>query len=367
MEHRVGGKTMKHFFLVAFCGTMLLFSGLCLAQSKVAEIRYESVPHFIKLPDDMNMGEGAGVATDSKGNVYVYSRMGSSYVTTGPEPLLAFRSASGGAKLLEFDPNGNFLREINQAFYGYNLAHAVRVDAQDNIWVVNEGANVILKLSPAGRVLLALGRESEVSFERGLAGHAAAKEPLGPPDGSGLRADIFNRPTDVAWDSAGNIYVTDGYGNSRVVKFDRNGVFQKTWGSNGKGPGQFNLPHTIVVDAHDNIYVGDRQNSRIQVFDTDGNLKVTYTGVGHPYAICISSGPHQYLYTSNSNGTPTMENGEIYKMELDGKILGKFGKAGKMLGEFGTVHQMSCSNPDEVYVAEVSTWRVQKLLLYPKQ
>jgi DNA-binding beta-propeller fold protein YncE len=361
-----GAKTMRTFFLIAAFGAALT-AGVCSAQSKIPELSYQSVPHFIKLPDDMNMGEGAGVATDSKGNVYVYSRMGSSYVTTGPEPLLAFRSASGGAKLLEFDQNGKFLREINQAFYGYNLAHSVRVDAQDNIWVVNEGANVILKVSQTGRVLLALGRESEVSFERSLPGHAVSKKPpLGPADGSGLRADIFNRPTDVAWDSAGNIYVTDGYGNSRVVKFDRSGVFQKTWGSKGKGPSQFDLPHTIVADAHDNIYVGDRQNSRIQVFDTNGNLKATYTGIGHPYAICISSGPHQYMYSSNSNGTATMENGEIYKMELDGTILGKFGKAGKLPGEFGTVHQMSCNNANEVYVAEVSTWRVQKLLVDAK-
>jgi DNA-binding beta-propeller fold protein YncE len=357
---------MKSLFSVLWVSTVLLAT-LCSAESQVAELNYESVPHFIKMPDEMNMGEGAGVATDSKGNVYVYSRMGSSYVTTGVEPVLAFRSASGGAKLLEFDQNGKFLREIPQAFYGYNLAHAVRVDAQDNIWVVNEGANVILKLNQTGKVLLALGRESEVSFERSPSSRGEAKKsPLGPPDGSGVRADIFNRPTDVAWDSAGNIYVTDGYGNSRVAKFDRNGVFQKTWGSNGKAPGQFNLPHTLVVDAHDNIYVGDRQNSRIQVFDTDGNLKTIYTGVGHPYAICISNGPHQYLYTSNSNGTPTMENGEIYKMELDGTILGKFGKAGKTLGEFGTVHQMSCNNPNEVYVAEVSTWRVQKLTVHAK-
>jgi DNA-binding beta-propeller fold protein YncE len=359
---------MKNLRVIPFFATLLLFTGLCAAQTHIPELSYESVPHFIKMPDDMNMGEGAGVATDSKGNVFVYSRMGSSYVTTGMEPLLAFRSASGGAKLLEFDQNGKFLREINQAFYGYNLAHSVRVDRQDNIWVVNEGANVILKLSQTGRVLLALGRESEVSFERPLSGHADSKKsPLGPPDGSGVAQDIFNRPTDVAWDSAGNIYVSDGYGNSRVVKFDRNGVFLKTWGSKGKGPGQFDLPHTLVVDANDNIYVGDRQNSRIQVYDTNGSLKTSYTGIGHPYAICLSNGPHQYMYTSNSNGTPTMENGEIYKMELDGTILGKFGKAGKMLGEFGTVHQMSCYNPNEVYVAEVSTWRVQKLLVHPKQ
>ena len=185
--------------------------------------------------------------------------------------------------------------------------------------------------------------------------------------GAGAQTDVFNRPTDVAWDAAGNIFISDGYGNSRVAKFDRNGVFLKSWGSRGSAPGQFNTPHSIATDAAGNVYVGDRGNRRIQVFDNNGEFKTQYLSVGAPWAVCISPGPHQYLFTSNSNGTADMENGEIYKMELDGHILGKFGKAGKLLKEFGSVHEIDCRNPDQIYVGEITNWRVQKLNLHAVQ
>ena len=183
--------------------------------------------------------------------------------------------------------------------------------------------------------------------------------------GAGVKGDNFNRPTDVAWDAAGNIFVSDGYGNSRVAKFDKNGMFIKSWGSKGTGPGQFDLLHTIAVDPQGNVYVGDRSNKRIQVFDNDGNFKTQYTNVGAPYAICISSGAHPYLYTSNSNPSTSMDNGEIYKMELDGRIVGKFGKAGKLIKELGTVHEIDCRNPNEIFAGELTNWRVQKLVLHP--
>jgi hypothetical protein len=132
-----------------------------------------------------------------------------------------------------------------------------------------------------------------------------------------------------------------------VAKFDKNGQFLKSWGSKGTGPGQFDLLHSMAIDALGNVYIGDRSNKRIQVFDNNGTFKTQYTNVGAPYAICISQGPHQYLYTSNSNPSTSMENGEIYKME------------------FGTVHEMDCRNPDQVFVGELTNWRVQKLSLHP--
>jgi DNA-binding beta-propeller fold protein YncE len=185
--------------------------------------------------------------------------------------------------------------------------------------------------------------------------------------GAGIPGDNFNRPTDVAFDAAGNIFVSDGYGNSRVAKFDRNGRFLKSWGSRGTAPGQFNTPHTIAADAQGNVYVGDRGNRRIQVFNNDGEFKAQYLHVGAPWAVCVSPGPRQYLFSSNSNGTANMENGEIYKMELDGRVLGKFGRAGKLLKEFGSVHEIDCRNPNELLVGEITNWRVQKLTLRPSQ
>ena len=177
---------------------------------------------------------------------------------------------------------------------------------------------------------------------------------------------MFNRETDVAWDAEGNIFVSDGYNNKRVVKFDKNGRFVKEFGSRGKGPGQFEDVHTIQVDHQGNVYVGDRANKRLSVFDNDGNYKTGYINVGSPWAVCITPGQHQYLYSSNSTGTTDMENGgEIYKMELDGRILGKFGKGGKQMKEFMAVHELDCRTDNEVYAGEISNWRVQKLTLHP--
>ena len=196
------------------------------------------------------MGEGIGVATNSKGHVFVYTR-------------------SGETRLFEFDQTGAFVREIGQGLYGFAFAHAVRVDKDDNIWAVDEGTNMVIKFSPEGRVVMVLGRRPE-AVEGLVAG--AGRAPAPPPE-----PYVFNRPTDVGWDAAGNIFVTDGYGNSRVVKYDKNGRFVKPAGTRGNGRGQLNLPHTMAIDAKGNVYVADRGNARVQVFDNDLNSRRSTT------------------------------------------------------------------------------------------
>jgi hypothetical protein len=304
----------------------------------VPEIAFRSVPNFLKMPTNLYLGEGIGVASNSKGHIFVYTR-------------------SQATRLFEFGPTGNFIREIGEGLYGFAFAHAVRVDSQDNIWAVDEGTNMVIKFNPEGRVLMVLGRRPEPL-------DLSPAPATAPPPGS----YIMDRPTDVAWDPAGNIFVSDGYGNSRVVKYDKNGRFIATVGTKGSGQGQLNLPHTIAADAKGNVYVGDRSNSRIQVFDNDLKFKAIYDNVGAPWALCITPGPHQYLYSSNSNPDSNSAElnavtGEIYKMELDGTILGKFGTPGKQLGQFSTVHEIDCRNPNELLVSEITAWRVQKIVL----
>jgi hypothetical protein len=327
--------------------SILLLAATLAAQTKpkanAPEIPFDSVPHFLKMPPNLFMGEGIGVATDSKGHVFVYTR-------------------SQATRLFEFDATGRFMREIGEGLYGFAFAHAVRVDAQDNIWVVDEGANLVIKFNPEGRVTMVLGHRPEPP-------DAGLGLPM-PAPGSNPVPYLFDRPTDVAWDAAGNIFVSDGYGNSRVVKYDRNGRFIATVGSKGSGQLQLNLPHTIAADANGNIYVGDRSNSRIQVFDDDLRFKASYDNIGAPWAVCISPGPHQYLYSSNSwpdssDSRLIPTTGEIYKMELDGTVVGKFGRAGKALGEFDAVHEIDCRDPDRLLVSEIDAWRVQKIVLHP--
>ena len=267
------------------------------------------------------------------------------------------------------DP-GKFMREIGQDSYGFLVAQQVRIDPQDNIWVVDQMSSMVIKFDPNGQVQLLLGRKSESERLPAPPVPAGQAPPGrggrgGTAPGAGQQSDVFQRPTDVAWDAAGNIYVADGYGNARVAKFDKNGKFLKSWGSRGTENGQFSTVHGIAVDAQGNVYVADSANKRIQVFDGEGTFKTQILNVGNPAAICITPGSHQYLYSSNSNPPENIDvDGEIYKLELNGKVIGKFGKAGKLPKEFGTVNAISCRSDNELYVGEIGNWRVQKLTLH---
>ena len=183
--------------------------------------------------------------------------------------------------------------------YGFAFAHSVRVDAQDNIWAVDEGTDTIVKFSPAGQILMTIGRrEDPVASLANMAGNGRFHGRNG-----GSRS---GRPTDVAFDQQGNIFVADGYFDARVVKYSKSGRFVKAVGTQGSGNLQFNTPHSIATDFQGNVYVGDRGNTRVQVLDNDLNWKANYTNVGSPWAVCVSGGPgpknpgKQYLYVSNS-------------------------------------------------------------------
>ena len=277
---------MKRSLRVLLTATLFAAASPAFAQLSIPEIPYDSAPDLLKMPDDIYLGEAVGVATNSKGHIYVYTRTGSVNVSTGTNRAFV-RNA---ARLFEFDASGDFVREIGQGLYGFVFAHTVRVDPMDNVWVVDEGSNMVIKFDPQGRVLMTMGRKPEairIPNEEPETGAPAPDAPVG----EGVPGDNFNRPTDVAWDAAGNIFVSDGYGNSRVAKFDKNGKFLKSWGSKGTAPGQFNTLHTIATDAAGNVYVGDRGNRRIQVFDNDGNFKTQFLNVGRSLGALHHSRP----------------------------------------------------------------------------
>src|SRR5450631_609619 len=329
-----------------------LFSMLsAVAQFSVPDLAFDS-SEPLKLPDNIHLGEVAGVAVNSRGDIFVYTRTGHPTISIGT----ARPFAHGGSRLFQFDRNGNFVREIGKDSYGFMFAAQVRIDPADNIWVVDQMSEMVIKFSPQGRLLMLLGRKAEnVSVP--------AREPKN--DGAGRPQDLFSRPTDVAWDAAGDIFVADGLGNARIAKFDKDGKFIKSWGKRGTANGEFTNIRSIAVDAQGNVYVGDTGNKRIQVFDNDGNFKTAYTGLGNAQALCITKGASPFMYVSNSNPPNDIDsNGEIYKMQLDGTVVGKFGKAGKLPKEFGTVDAIDCRNANTLYVGEVGNLRVQKLMLH---
>jgi 6-bladed beta-propeller len=356
-------------FLIA---CLMLAGAPALAQQPVPEIPFESVANFLKLPPDLYIGEPTGVAVNSKGHVFVFSRGGSS---TGPA------YAETAAQLLEFAPDGKYIREIGKNLYAWSFAHAVRVDRQDNIWAVDKGSDMIVKFDPQGHVVLVSGRKQEASDE-GTGPLKHPNPPLPAVDGR------YRQPTDVTWDSVGNAYISDGYIDSRIAKLDKDGNFIGSWGAHGAGPGEFNTPHGIGADAQNNIYVADRGNRRIEVFDTEGNFLRQITidmpvppdarmvignkypdpmgadvpsllKPGAPWVICITPPPHQFLYTADAFP------GRIYKLTLDGKLVGMLGHAGKEMKAFGWIHAMACPDENTLIVGEIINWRVQKLILHP--
>ena len=163
----------------------------------------------------------------------------------------------------------------------------------------------------------------------------------------------FYQPTDVTWGPDGSIYVADGYGNSRIVKFNKDGNLVKHWGERGTALGEFNTPHSIVIDAQNNLYIADRQNGRIQVFDTDGNAKNEWRFGGNPWSLCLTRGPNPVLYVGSV--------GRVVKMDLSGKVLGSMGKFGRVPGMFDWVHAVACPDEHTVYAAQELSFRLDKI------
>ena len=326
-----------------------------LAAQAAAEKTYPNLTvddQFLELTMPNNtMGETEGVATNKAGHLFVYSRTGRGGVARG----------GTAASLYEFDDNFKFVKEWAPNSYGASFAHAVRVDKYDNVWSVDEGSGMVVKFKPNGHHVFWLGRvpeaidylESELEI---LKYNRPNAKPV-PPKPVG-RMGEFDRPTDVAFDSQDNIYVSDGYGNSRVVKIDKTGHWLKAVGTNGSGPDQFSTPHAIATDAKDQVYVADRGNRRIQVYDKDLKFIKSINNIGAPWALCISNTPKQIMWTGD--GTT----GRMFRIDLDsGKVTGTF-VTGQDHGSENTgdlVHSLDCRDPNTVFIGSATMWDVQKV------
>jgi len=206
---------------------------------------------------------------------------------------------------------------------------------------VDAADNIIFRFDSEGRTVGTLGTNPEPwtwlthVIERAVPG----------------RASLYQE-TDIGWSRDGSSFVADGYGNSRVAKFDKDGTFVKAWGERGGQPGNFNTPHSLVVDNNDVVYVADRGNSRIQTFDTEGNRKAVWNMPTAPWSLCLTKGPTQVMFVGSV--------GRVYKMDLSGKILGVFGRTGRMPGTIDSIHQLACPDEKTLYLANLYASRLDK-------
>lgn len=290
---------------------------------------YRVVPDWPKLPAGYQFGSVPGIAIDSKERVFVFHR--------------------GANRLMIFERDGTFASS-----WGDDLiegAHHLKIDRDGSVWLADYRAHVVRKCTADGKVLLTLGT----------------------PKTQGEDATHFYQPTDMAFASNGDIYVSDGYGNSRVVQFDREGKYIRTWGKKGKAPGQFNTPHAIAVDSKDRVYVADRGNARIQVFDRSGKFLYLWDQLLVPWGFHV--GPKDEIWVCGSSLMPVASDGStglppkdqlMLKINTKGKILERFGNpGGQMPGETDWVHCIAVSPRGEVYVGDIQGKRAQKFVRAP--
>jgi DNA-binding beta-propeller fold protein YncE len=272
------------------------------------ELDYVVAPSAVTLPEGVTMGATAAVAFDGKGHIWVLAR--------------------GTTTFFEFDENGKYLRSFGDRM---TRAHGLRIDRDNNLWATDVGAHTVMKVSPDGKVLLTLG----------TAGQAGMWD-----EAAGTR--LLNQPNDVAIAANGDVFVIQGHtpgpgGDARVIKFDRTGKYLMQWGGKGNGPGQFQVAHGAAIDAQGLLWVVDRENQRIQVFDQSGKYVREMKYAGLPCAVDIG---RQYVYMVNGFA------GQLLRLDLNGKVLAALGKPGKGPGEFGEAHFMAVSPKDEIYVAD---------------
>jgi DNA-binding beta-propeller fold protein YncE len=270
---------------------------------------HKLVKDWAKLPKGWNFGECSGVAVDAQDNVWIFNR--------GPRPVI------------QLDKNGNVLQAWGEGTI--KSSHGIRIDPDGNVWGVDVEGHRILKYNREGRVQMVLGFR----------------------EGTDETKDAFNRPTGVAFLPNGDFYISDGYINSRVLKFNREGDYLLHWGRKGKGDGEFDLVHDVAVDSRGRVYVADRTNQRVQIFDGNGKFLGKWTDVGAPWGLAYSAKENAIYMCDGLNN-------RIVKLNLDGQILGVLGSFGKAPGKLDFAHNIAVDSEGSVYVAEIKNWRVQK-------
>lgn len=282
------------------------------------EFSFNYAEPWAKLPGDVLLVECPGVAIDSQDNVFVLTR--------GEHPIVVF------------DKDGNFLRTFGEGLFTHRT-HGLYIAHDDSLLVADDGLHTIQKFSPQGEKLMEIGERNKPK-----------------PIWSG---EPFNRPTSAAiMPSNGDIYVSDGYGNSRIHVYTGDGDYKFSWGSVGIDAGQFMRPHNIAIDADDRVYVVDREAHRVQVFDAQGKFLTMWSNIHRPDCMVLWN---DYIYIGELNGMPGLDDApgmghRVGVYDLDGKLQARFGdpEEGEGAGQFIAPHGIAVDSTGALYVAEVS-------------
>ena len=295
------------------------------------QFRYEALPKWEQLPTGWSYGEVVAVATDRKDNVYVFNR--------GEHPVIIF------------DRNGKFIKSWGEG--DFVRPHGIHIASDDTIWCIDDRDHAVRKFTLDGKHLLTLGTRGQASDTGVVNGDYRTIKRAGPP---------FNLPTDLAIGPTGDLFITDGYGNSRVHKFSADGKLLLSWGEPGNGPGQFNLPHGIAVDSKGTVYVADRENDRVPIFTSDGKF-VTEWKLNRPAEVFVD--PKDNIFVAEMGwraglfpGTNPRQNppgGSICVLNREGKILARWGGGPDpcAVGDFFAPHDVWLDSKGAVYVSEV--------------
>jgi DNA-binding beta-propeller fold protein YncE len=293
---------------------LLLFAvtlaAITAAQEDWPKLDYVVDPNWPVLPAGWTFEETPGVAVDKREHVFVFHR--------GPHSIM------------EFDKEGKLVRTWGDGVFV--RPHALKFDPEGNLWAADDQGHIVVKMDEKGRVRMVLGRKHN----------------------KGETNDLFNRPTDIAFGLNNEVYITDGYGNSRVVQYAKDGKFVRTWGKKGSGEGEFDLPHGIATDKRGRVYVGDRENRRMQVFDAEGKFLTQWKNVGSPWGVVITGDEKLFLCDGYNN--------RVLKTDLNGEVLGVLGGPGKLPGLLDYSHHLAVGPSGNIYVAEIKNWRVQKFM-----
>lgn len=313
------------------------------ARGATADPRYCLVDDWPNLPGGLKLGQVAGLDVDTRGVVYVFHRGSKSWAGNpsfvdvartfifglfGGDP--STETVTEDAILALHAETGELLSSFGAGHF--QIPHGLTIDAQDNLWVTDVGLHQVFKYSKDGKLLLSLGKA-------GVAG----EDP-----------DHFDGPTDIAVGRDGSIYVADGYGNARVVKFAADGRYLDAWGGHGTAPGEFNVPHGIAIDAEDNLYVADRGNARIQVFDRDGHFLRQISGarIGRPWALDIARDGRLYVIDGGDQDPANSRSG-LLVMTRQGEIIARWSRYGYEPGNLVWPHDLAVSDQRDVFVGEV--------------